>query len=117
MEAGCQIVCTTVCSQIPGKGVPPTAEVPFEDGDGHAVDCPKAKPAALLPVIAVVLFALLITYLLFSPAQNEPTAQVTYGSLASSHFTEQLPLGIVLDRRRAIPMSGEGELVGRISFL
>lgn len=77
---------------------------------------PRRNPPLLLLAIAVVLSALLITYLLIRPEQNEETAQVTYGSLASSHFTEQLPLGIVLERRRAIPGSGEGELVGRISF-
>ena len=77
---------------------------------------PRRNRPLLLLVIAVVLFALLITYLLLRAEPNEPTAQVTYGSLASSHFTEQLPLGIVLDRRRAIPISGEGELLGRVSF-
>jgi hypothetical protein len=78
---------------------------------------PRRNRPLFVSAIAVVFFvALLITYLLFSPEKNDPTAQVTYGSLASSHFTERLPLGIVLDRRQATPMSGEGELVGSISF-
>ena len=69
----------------------------------------------LLLVIAVLL-ALLVTVLLFWPERDEPTAHVTYGSLASSNFTAELPLGIVLDRRRTVPLSGEGKPVGRVSF-
>jgi hypothetical protein len=117
LEAGYQIVARQFALRYPvGARLPEQPKYPFGMATATLSTAPRRNRPLLLLVIAVVLFALLITYLLLRPEPNEPTAQVTYGSLASSHFTEQLPLGIVLDRRRAIPISGEEELVGRVAF-
>lgn len=68
-----------------------------------------------LLAVAALLLAVLGGILVVRFEGEESTAQETYRSLVSSTFAEELPLGIVLDRRSSRRLSG-GDVLGRISF-
>jgi hypothetical protein len=70
---------------------------------------PRRPQLRRLALMAVV-FGLLVGFVIVWLNAREPSAQETYRSLASSSFTEDLPLGIELDRR------GTRQELGRVSF-
>ena len=73
------------------------------------------RPQLWLLAFTVLVFALFFGFLFLRLDGDEPTAQETYRSLASSSFTEELPLGIILDRRSTHRWSG-GEELGKVAF-